>query len=227
MLTRDFDNLPALMKSKAVRLYYEMLSEKRASLVLKRLFDVMFSFLLIVLLAPVMIITALLIKLDSKGPVFYRQIRVTKNLKEFKIIKFRTMKDNTGDKDLFVTLDDDIRVTKAGGILRKYRLDELPQLFNILVGEMSFVGTRPEVPKYVAEYKDEMMATLLLPGGLTSTASILYRNEAVLLKSEISAEQTYINEIMPKKMIHNLEYLRDYSFWGDITILFKTLFSAA
>ena len=226
MLIRDFNNLPAVMKSDAVRIYYDMLNEKRASMVLKRLFDIVFSLLLILLLSPLMLITALMVILDSRGPVFYRQIRVTKNLKEFKIIKFRTMRENNDGTDLFITLDDDIRVTKVGRRLRRYRLDELPQLFNILKGDMSFVGTRPEVPKYVTEYTDEMMATLLLPGGLTSTASILYRNEAILLKSEVSADKIYIREILPNKMLHNLEYIRDYSFLGDIKILFKTLFSS-
>ena len=223
MLSRKYELLPTIMKNEAVKEYYEMLYEKRIALIFKRLFDIVFSFLLIILFSPVILVISLMIKFDSKGSVFFRQIRISKSLKEFKIVKFRTMYQHD-DNNSSLTISSDSRITKAGKKLRKHRLDEIPQLFNILSGSMSFVGTRPEVPRYVSMYSDEMIATLLLPAGLTSTASILYRNEAEMLGKSDDFEAMYLKEILPSKMIYNLEYLRDYRFINDIKILIKTIF---
>ena len=224
MLVRNYDLLPAFMKNEIVRSYYEMLDEKRSALVCKRLFDIFFSVLLLIVLSPVIITVALMIRIDSKGPVFYRQERITANLKVFRIVKFRTMYNRESGKDSPLTVAGDGRITSVGKKLRKLRLDEIPQLFNILVGSMSFVGTRPEVPKYVMKYTDSMKATLLLPAGLTSEASIRFSNESELLGSGADTERIYLEEILPSKMTSNLEYLRDYRFINDIKILFGTLF---
>ena len=224
MLISDFNKLPQQMKNKQVYSYYEMLDEKRASLCAKRIFDIILSLILIVLFLLPMLVIAVIIKTDSKGHVFYTQPRITKNYRKFNIIKFRTMYECSGGSSSSLTISGDGRVTKAGSKLRYMRLDEIPQLFNILFGSMTFVGTRPEVEKYVSMYTDDMLATLLLPAGLTSKASILFRKESELLKDEQDASRTYIEEILPSKMIHNLEYLRDYSFMNDMRILMKTLF---
>jgi len=224
MLTSSYEKLPECMKNEVVFSYYEMLYEKRVALFFKRFFDIILSLILIVILLPLIIVIAILIKLDSKGPIFYTQTRITKNLKEFHIVKFRTMYHNTNANDEMLTLASDNRITRVGTKLRKLRLDEIPQLFNILLGSMSFVGTRPEVVKYVKNYTPEMMATLLLVAGLTSKASILFRNESELLVSKSDIDRVYLKEILPTKMIHNLEYLRDYRFINDLKILFQTLF---
>lgn len=224
MLVSEYYMLPFFMQNETVKKYYEMLSEKRLALALKRLFDIVFSLILIVLLSPLFIIISFLILVDSRGPIIYIQKRITKNYGEFKIIKFRTMYTKEGDDGNPLTVSDDARITKVGAGLRKYRLDEIPQLFNILMGTMTFVGTRPEVKEYVDRYTDEMKATLLLPAGLTSRASILFRNEAELLQSKQNVEEVYLAEILPSKMIHNLEYLRDFKFTNDILVLFQTLF---
>lgn len=224
MLIREFEDLPDRMKTPAVRIYYDMLAEKRKTLILKRIFDMVVSSLLIVILLPVMTAVAVWIKIDSKGPVFYRQRRMTKDLREFKIIKFRTMRHDAGSSGLSVTVLGDERITKAGRKLRKSRMDELPQIFNVLLGGMSFAGTRPEVKKYVDGYTDEMFATLLLPAGITSKASVLFRDEERLLGDSHDPETVYVKEILPQKMVYNLEYLRDFRFSEDIKILFRTLF---
>jgi len=223
MLIGDFGKLPERMKTPAVRAYYDMLLEQRRALFFKRLFDITASLALLLLLFPAMLVIAILIKLDSKGPVFYTQRRFTANLREFHIIKFRTMQRNADKAGPLVTVERDSRVTRVGKWLRPSRLDELPQLLNILKGDMSFVGTRPEVGKYISRYTDEMYATLLLPGGITSTASVLFRDEARLLRGAGDVDEVYVREILPQKMIHNLQYLREYSFAEDIKILIRTL----
>ena len=224
MLIRSFNDLPESMKNPAVRAYYDMLSCRRGTLFCKRVFDVVVSLALTLLLGPLMLAIAVLIKADSKGRVFYLQKRVTANMREFEIMKFRTMVADADKKGPLVTLSGDKRVTKIGRKLRKTRMDELPQLINVLIGDMSFVGTRPEVKRYVERYSDEMMATLLLPAGITSMASMVFKNEAGLLRREQDADRVYVDEILPGKMVYNLEYLRDYSFFEDIKILLKTTF---
>lgn len=222
MLVKRWEKLPTDMQTEAVRPYYEILRKKTLTLIIKRLFDVVMSLVLLVVLLPVFLIVSLFIKNDSKGPVFYRQERVTQYGKVFKIFKFRTMFQDSDKSGALITINNDTRVTRIGKILRKYRLDEIPQLLNILVGDMTFVGTRPEVPKYVDQYTDEMKATLLLPAGVTSKASIEYKDEEKILKEAIDTDNVYINKILPKKMNINLDSIKDYSFHKDIGILFKT-----
>lgn len=222
MLVRRWEKLPKDMQNEAVRPYYEILRKKGFSLVIKRLFDMIISIVLLVLLSPVFLIVSLFIMSDSKGPVFYRQERVTQYGKVFRIFKFRTMVQDSDKLGALITINNDSRITKIGKNLRKYRLDEIPQLLNILSGDMTFVGTRPEVPKYVDYYTDVMKATLLLPAGVTSKASIEYKDEGKLLKEAIDTDNVYINKILPKKMNINLDSIRDYSFHKDIGILFKT-----
>ena len=221
--------LPKEFQNNSVKKYYEIVSKKRLSLVFKRIFDIIFSVLtLIILLIPIFIIS-IAIKLDSKGSVFYRQERVTRYGKKFKIFKFRTMVSNADKIGTLVTVKSDSRITKVGKFLRKYRLDEFPQIFNIFLGDMSFVGTRPEVIKYVERYSDYMYATLLLPAGLTSYSSINYKDEDEIiskhLDDNISVDDIYIKYILPDKMKYNIEYIERFSFWYDIKIMFKTFLS--
>ena len=169
------------------------------------------SLILILILSPVLIIISIIIKKEDGGSVFYRQVRITQYGKEFKIFKFRTMVEGADKIGSLVTRDEDVRITRVGRALRKYRLDELPQLFNILIGDMTFVGTRPEVPKYVEKYTDEMMATLLLPAGVTSEASIMFKDEDKFISKEIDADKVYVEEILPKKMEYNLNQLNNFS----------------
>ena len=178
---------------------------------------------MLILISPVYLLLAIAIKIDSKGPVFYRQTRITSYGKEFKIHKFRTMIDNADKKGTLITLNEDDRVTKVGKIIRKIRLDETGQLIDILLGDMSFVGTRPEVPKYVKHYSDEMLATLLLPAGVTSNASIEYKDEDDLLKDAENPEEIYIDKILPEKMKYNLSDIKDFTFFRDCKIMIKTV----
>ena len=208
-----WDELPQNMQVEEVKRYYDILQRHKASLILKRLFDIIVAGVLLILLSPLLLILAICIKLDSKGPVFFRQVRVTTYGKTFRIFKFRTM----------VTTKGDARITKIGKALRGCRLDELPQLLNILSGDMTFVGTRPEVEKYVAHYTDEMKATLLLPAGVTSRASIEYKDEDKLLESAENADQVYIEQILPEKMKYNLKAIEEFSFWQDIKTMFATV----
>lgn len=180
------------------------------------------SIVLIIVLSPVFLIVAILIKTDSKGPVFYRQERVTQYGKVFKIFKFRTMVQDADKIGTLVTINNDVRVTKIGQRLRKYRLDEIPQLLNIFTGDMTFVGTRPEVPKYVDYYTDEMKATLLLPAGVTSKASIEYKDEEKILKEAENTDEVYVEKILPKKMKANLEYLISINLCSEMLLLLKT-----
>ena len=222
---KKWSELPQNMQSDAVREYYDILNSKTASLILKRLFDIIVSSVLIVICSPIMLILAICIKIDSKGPVMFRQRRVTTYNRVFRIFKFRTMVNDAEKKGTQVTPNNDPRVTKVGKLIRGCRLDELPQLFNVFLGDMTFVGTRPEVEKYVAAYTDEMMATLLLPAGITSVASIKYKDEEQLLEAAENTDEVYINEVLPEKMKYNLEALKNFSFFGDIKIMFQTVFA--
>lgn len=223
MILREWEDLPDNLKNESVRRYYDILYKERFSLFIKRLFDIVFAILILIILSPIFIIISIAIKIDSKGPVMFRQVRVTQYGKTFRIFKFRTMVNNADKIGTQVTTKNDIRVTKVGKILRKSRLDEIPQLFNIIVGDMSFVGTRPEVVKYVERYTDEMMATLLLPAGVTSEASIQYKDEERLLANVEDADETYVNSVLPEKMIYNLRSLEGFSFFYDIKTMIKTV----
>ena len=222
---KKWSELPQNMQSDAVREYYDILNSKTASLILKRLFDIIVSSVLIVICSPIMLILAICIKIDSKGPVMFRQRRVTTYNRVFRIFKFRTMVNDAEKKGTQVTTNNDPRVTKVGKLIRGCRLDELPQLFNVFLGDMTFVGTRPESEKYVAAYTDEMRATLLLPAGITSVASIKYKDEEQLLEAAENTDEVYINEVLPEKIKYNLEALKNFSFFGDIKIMFQTVFA--
>ena len=215
--------IPDYMQTDAVRPYYEKLKKKQLSLIFKRIFDIVVSLLLIVVFSPVLIIISILIVSDSKGGVFYRQERVTQYGKKFKIFKFRTMVANADKIGTQVTVSNDDRITKVGSVIRKYRIDEIPQLFNILLGDMSFVGTRPESTHYVKFYTSEMYATLLLPAGVTSEASIMYKDEAELLDKADDVDKVYIKKVLPGKMRYNLESIRNFSFIKEIGTMFKTV----
>ncbi len=227
MLLKKWADIPEFMKNDEVKRYYDMLSKKRCSLFVKRLFDIIMSFLLCILLSPVLLIIAIWIKIDSNGPIFYRQERITQYGRTFKIFKFRTMVVNADQIGALVTTQNDCRITRVGKKIRKCRLDEIPQVFNILLGDMSFVGTRPEVQKYVDVYTDEMKATLLLPAGVTSLASIHYKNEDEIIKQGTdngkSVDQTYIENVLPEKMKFNLEYLNHFNIVKDVTLCMRTV----
>lgn len=222
MKLKKWDDLPEELRNDSVKKYYDKLYRKRHSLYSKRLFDVAAAAVLIIFLFPVMLFISIAIKIDSKGPIIFCQLRVTQYGKIFKIYKFRSMIESTDRSGSQVTVKNDDRITDVGRFLRKYKLDEIPQLLNIILGDMSFVGTRPEVVKYVEKYSDEMRATLLLPAGVTSVASIKYKNEELLLENSINAEETYVFEILPQKMKYNLKSLKEYSFWGDIKTIIAT-----
>lgn len=224
---RKWNELPEFMKNEEVKTYYNILQKKKTSLMLKRVFDIIVSILMIILLSPVLVAVSIWIKLDSKGPVFYRQERITQYGREFRIYKFRTMVTGADKIGTLVTTKNDSRITRVGEKIRKCRLDEIPQLFNILLGDMSFVGTRPEVKKYVDAYTNEMMATLLLPAGVTSLASIQYRDEDEILakyvNEEHSVDEVYVEKILPDKMKYNLKYLKSFSIVEDIVLCVKTV----
>ena len=222
MIPRRFDDLPTVMRRPAVRPYFDALSKHRFSLCIKRCFDVIVSVFLIILFSPLLVIISMAVKLSSPGPVFYRQVRISKFGKEFRIFKFRSMVTDADKIGPLVTTDNDSRITGVGRFIRKTHLDEFPQLFNVVAGDMSFVGTRPEVKKYVDMYTDEMMATLLLPAGITSEASISYRDEAQLISNSSNADETYINDVLPEKMKLNLKYLTDFSLIKDLEIMLRT-----
>ena len=215
------------MQNDSVLKYYDILKQKKIMLLLKRFLDFIGSLILLILLSPILIILAILIKIDSKGPVFYRQERVTTNGKIFKIFKFRTMIQDADKRGALITGKQDSRITRIGNKIRKCRLDELPQLINILKGEMSFVGTRPEVKKYVDMYTDEMKATLLMPAGVTSMASIKFKDEDEIIskqtKSGKTVEKAYVNDILPEKMKWNLEYIKKFSIFEDLKICIETV----
>ena len=221
-----YDKLPDFMKNKEVKYYYDILRKKRFQLFLKRLFDIIMSLILLILIFPVLLIIGITIKIDSKGPIFYRQTRITKYGKEFKIFKFRTMVVNADKIGSLVTTNNDSRITRVGSKIRKIRLDELPQLINILLGDMSFVGTRPEVKKYVDLYTNEMYATLLLPAGVTSKASIEFKNEDEIISKyskNDSVDNIYVKKVLPEKMKYNLEYLKKFNILLDLKLCINTV----
>lgn len=220
---KKWNELPKQMQVEEVREYYDILEKHKLSLLGKRIFDVVVSSVMLVMISPILVVIGVMIKADSKGPVFFRQVRVTTYGKKFRIYKFRTMVQNAESLGTQVTTNQDARVTRMGKLLRGCRLDELPQLINILKGEMTFVGTRPEVPKYVAAYSKEMLATLLLPAGVTSRASIEYKDEEKLLSDAEDADEVYINQVLPQKMEYNLNAIRKFSFFGDIKTMFATV----
>lgn len=224
-MLRKWEDLPEELRTEAVRPYYDLLKKRTASLFFKRAFDIAVAAVMLLLLSPVFLVLAIAIKLDSPGPVFYRQVRVTQYAKTFRIFKFRSMVNNADRLGTQVTVSNDSRITRVGKLIRKLRLDELCQLIDVLRGTMTFVGTRPEVPKYVAAYTPEMMATLLLPAGVTSLASIFYKDEDRLLDAAENADETYVQDILPEKMHFNLKALKEFSFFGDIKLMFMTVFA--
>jgi lipopolysaccharide/colanic/teichoic acid biosynthesis glycosyltransferase len=222
---KKWEDLPECMQKEAIKPYYAVLARRETSLALKRFFDWTISLILLVILIPLFIVIAVAVKRDSAGKVFYSQVRVTTYGRKYRILKFRTMVENAENKGPQITANLDARITRAGKFLRKYRLDELPQLLNILMGDMAFVGTRPEAPKYVQHYTDEMWATLLLPAGVTSKASIMFRDESEMLTGEIDVEETYIRKILPIKMKYNLEALKSFNLFSDIVLILQTVLS--
>lgn len=220
---RPWEELPEFMQCDEVREYYDILAAKKISLKLKRAFDIAASLILLILCLLPMLLISVRIVTESKGGVLYRQERVTAYGKKFMIHKFRTMVANADQIGSVVTVYHDSRITATGAFLRKYRLDELPQLFDVLAGNMSFVGTRPEVTKYVKKYTREMRATLLLPAGITSEASIRYKDEEKLLDGAEDVDQVYVEQILPEKMKYNLEELRSFTFRGEIRTMVRTV----
>lgn len=227
MILIKYDKLPEQMKNEKVKQYYDKLSKRKGNLIIKRIFDIIVSLILLIILSPIILILAILIKIDSKGPIFYKQERITTYGKKFKIFKFRTMVQNADKIGALVTIGNDSRITRMGKIIRKVRLDEFPQLINVLKGEMSFVGTRPEVQKYVDKYTDEMKVTLLMPAGITSIASIKYKDEDEILEKAVKKgkkpDLAYVEEVLPEKMKYNIEYVEKFSFWYDIKICINTV----
>ena len=219
----SWEKLPPQMQTEAVKPYYEILQKKQIGLIFKRLFDIVVSLIMLLILSPVFLVLAIAIKLDTEGPVFYRQVRVTQYGKEFRIFKFRTMVNNADKIGSQVTVGGDSRITRVGKVIRECRLDEIGQLLNILGGSMTFVGTRPEVPKYVEKYTPEMWATLLLPAGVTSEASIRYKDEAALLDAAEDVDATYVQDVLPGKMKYNLNSIQEYGFFKDIKTMFQTV----
>ncbi|WP_339351396.1 sugar transferase [Anaerococcus vaginalis] len=224
---KKWDDLPLEMRKDEILSYYKILKKKQVSLFLKRIFDIIMSLILIIILFPLLIILAILIKRDSKGEIIYKSTRITQYNKEFQIYKFRTMVKDADKIGSQVTVGNDNRITKIGKTLRKYRLDEIPQLFNILKGDMSFVGTRPESPYYVKHYTNEMYATLLLKAGVTSETSIEYKDEANLLRDETDTDKIYIEKILPEKMKYNLKSVREFSLAKDIKTMIKTVIAVS
>lgn len=225
MILKSWDELPEQMKNDSVRPYYEALKSRKASLAAKRIFDVLVSAVMLVILSPVFLILAAAIKIDSPGPVFFRQVRVTQYGRTFRIFKFRTMVNNADKMGAQVTVGNDSRITRVGKFIRNCRLDEIGQLLNVLAGDMTFVGTRPEVQKYVDAYTPEMWATLLLPAGITSEASILYKDESELLDQAEDVDDVYIRQVLPGKMRYNLYAIKHFSFWFEIHTMFRTVFA--
>ena len=225
MLLRKWDDLLSEMRNSEVRKYYDILQKKRVSLFFKRAFDILVATILLLLLSPVFLILAIAIKIDSPGKVFYRQVRVTQYGRRFRIFKFRSMVSDADRKGTLVTVSGDTRVTKIGKFIRRYRLDEIAQLLNVICGDMTFVGTRPEVPRYTDQYTSEMMATLLIPAGITSLASIYYKDESKILDASDDPDRVYVEKVLPAKMYHNLKAIEEFSLFGDVKIMFMTLFA--
>lgn len=227
MILKKYDELPVFMKNDDVKKYYDILQKKKTSIVLKRFFDIIMALVILILLSPIMLILAICIKIDSKGPVFYRQERITQYGKKFKIFKFRTMVQDADKKGSLVTVHNDSRITRVGKLIRKLRLDEFPQLLNVITGDMSFVGTRPEVKKYVDNYTDEMKATLLMKAGVTSNTSIHFKDEDKIIEklkdSGKEIDDIYVEDVLPIKMKYNFEYIKNFDFFGDIKICIDTV----
>lgn len=225
MILKNWDELPDALRNEQVKPYYDYLKKKKLALVMKRAFDIAVSAVLLLVLSPVFLVLAIAIKLDSPGPVFYRQTRVTRYGRQFRIFKFRSMVSNADKIGAQVTVGNDSRITRVGKWIRKCRLDEICQLVDVLRGTMTFVGTRPEVPKYVAAYTPEMMATLLLPAGVTSEASIMYKDEARLLDAAEDVDEVYIRDVLPGKMRYNLQAIKEFGMMKEIRTMFRTVFA--
>lgn len=223
MRLKKWEDLPEFMRVDEVKPYYLILEKKKISLVFKRVFDIIMSVILIVLFSPIMLLISLLIKFDSQGPIIYKQVRITQYGRRFKVYKFRTMVNDADKIGAHVTTQNDSRITRVGNKIRDSRLDEFPQLFNVLKGDMSFVGTRPEAVKYFEHYTDEMKATLLLPAGITSMASIMFKDEAAILSNETDVDRTYIEKVLPQKMEYNLSSIEEFSLWKDLKTAVMTL----
>lgn len=223
MRLKKWEDLPEFMRVDEVKPYYLILEKKKNSLVFKRVFDIIMSVILIVLFSPIMLLISLLIKFDSQGPIIYKQVRITQYGRRFKVYKFRTMVNDADKIGAHVTTQNDSRITRVGNKIRDSRLDEFPQLFNVLKGDMSFVGTRPEAVKYFEHYTDEMKATLLLPAGITSMASIMFKDEAAILSNETDVDRTYIEKVLPQKMEYNLSSIEEFSLWKDLKTAVMTL----
>ena len=223
----DWDDLPEGMRLPEVRPYYDALAHKKGYLVAKRLVDIAASVGIFALTWWVFLILAVAIKAESPGPVFYRQTRVTQYGREFRIFKFRTMVQDADRIGAAVTVDGDPRVTRVGSVIRKFRLDEFSQLIDVFRGTMTLVGTRPEVPQYVASYSPEMMATLLLPAGVTSSASILYKDEAAIMSNQEDVDGTYLTKVLPEKMRYNLDDIARPSMGRDLSLMIRTVVAVA
>lgn len=219
----QYQELPQWMQKEEIKPYIELLNRQKASLFFKRVFDIIVSALILLLLSPIFLLLAAAIKIDSRGPVFYRQVRVGQYGRDFRIFKFRSMVQDADKKGLALTTEGDSRITRVGKLIRKCRLDEFSQVLNVLEGTMSLVGPRPEVRKYVDAYEPEYLATLLVPPGVTATASIRFKDEDELLNSGGDPEEIYIHQILPEKMRYNLEYLDHISVWQDIKIMVQTV----
>lgn len=224
MILRKWDALPDKMKCPEVKKYYDILEKKKLSFIAKRVFDIVVASLMLVVLSPVMLILGIAIKLDSKGPMLFKQVRITTYGKEFNILKFRSMVKDADKGSGQLTTSGDMRVTRVGKAIRGLRLDELPQLVNIIIGDMSFVGTRPEVPRYVVQYSNAMLATLLLPAGVTSEASILFKNEYKLLSQSDDVGKAYVEQVLPGKMYYNLRAIEQFNFWREMRTMVRTVF---
>ena len=222
---RKWENMPPFLKNDRVKVYYDILKEHEKELRIRRKFDTFLAAFMLAVIWPVFLLIGLLIKLDSPGPVFFKQERVTQYGRKFQILKFRTMVQNAEKMGSQITKSHDSRLTRVGRVIRGCRIDELPQLVNVLLGDMSFVGTRPEVVKYVRAYTDEMKATLLLPAGITSEASISYKDEGEMMEGVDDVDDVYIHQVLPEKMEYNLEALRNYSLLGDLRTMVRTVFA--
>lgn len=219
----QYQELPQWMQKEEIRPYIELLNRQKVSSFFKRVFDIVVSALILLVLSPIFLLLAAAIKIDSKGPVFYRQVRVGQYGQDFRIFKFRSMVQDADKKGLSLTTEGDSRITRVGKLIRKCRLDEFSQVLNVLQGTMSLVGPRPEVRKYVDAYEPEYLATLLVRPGVTATASIRFKDEDELLNSGGDPEEIYIHQILPEKMRYNLEYLDHISVWHDFKIMIQTV----
>lgn len=224
-MLKNWEDLPKEMQIPEVKPYYDILDKKRNSLIAKRIFDIVVSTILLIILSPIIILLSIAIKLDSKGPVFYRQERYTQYGKKFKIHKFRTMCDGADKKGTLVTVNNDSRITRVGRVVRKCRLDEIAQLIDVLKGDMTFVGVRPEVKKYVEHYEKEWLATFLLPAGVTNLTCIYFKDEDEMLNEAKNVDSMYIENILPIKMKWNLKGIKEFNFFMDIKIMVMTFFS--